>query len=731
MKPYAMSTNLNESHIVMISGDRNALVKGSAVFSRLQSYATLVAKLDVVVACDLKEEWVEGNLRIIGTGGAKGVRHWRAYRIASLILDADIVTAQDPFEHGLVAQRVVRKTGARLHIQCHTDPYSSHFADASFLNRLRRPLARYVLARADAVRAVSDRIARSIRQHARADVSVIPIPLEFSDSAEPARLPFEETIVTIGRLESEKNIETCIWAIAQLRKTRPQAGLLILGSGSQRKKLEEVMRELHVSDGVRFAGHVPHESVPSYLLGAKAYLQASSYEGYGLSLLTAAMAKVPIVTTDVGLVGEVLVQDQSCLVFPQGDFDAAARLLDTVLSDTERSERLSSAAYEAALRSRESDGEYPARIVADWKRAFTPASRRVLIITQVMDRNHPVLGFFVRWVEAIAHEADAVTVICLQKGENIGLPESVRVLSLGKEEGTTKLQRIKRLFSYVWEYRRDYDSVLVHMNQEYILLCGWLWKLLGKRVAMWRNHHEGTMLTRLAGWMCDVVYCPSRFSFTADFPNVHHMPVGIDTSLFNAEGATERKQYSVLSVGRIDRSKNLEMLLEAFARVVRQIPEASLDIVGAPTESTSVYPEILRVLAATLGIGASVRFLGPIRNEDMPDTYRKYEVFVNCSSSGMFDKTIFESMACGEVVVASNENLRGHYDERFIVTQADVPGLAQSMMQALRLDAAERARIVEQGEALVRGKHSLLSLVGAFNRSLYKHAKVDRPGRQG
>ena len=59
---------------------------------------------------------------------------------------------------------------------------------------------------------------------------------------------------------------------------------------------------------------------------------------------------------------------------------------------------------------------------------------KLLIITQKVDRNDPILGFFHRWLEEFAKNCEQVTVICLYKRE-YNLPGNVKVLSLGKESG--------------------------------------------------------------------------------------------------------------------------------------------------------------------------------------------------------------------------------------------------------------------------------------------------------
>lgn len=60
---------------------------------------------------------------------------------------------------------------------------------------------------------------------------------------------------------------------------------------------------------------------------------------------------------------------------------------------------------------------------------------KLLIITQTVNTEDPVLGFFVRWIEEFAKHAETVEVICLKEGSHAFLPSNVRVYSLGKKRG--------------------------------------------------------------------------------------------------------------------------------------------------------------------------------------------------------------------------------------------------------------------------------------------------------
>src|SRR3989338_7648361 len=68
---------------------------------------------------------------------------------------------------------------------------------------------------------------------------------------------------------------------------------------------------------------------------------------------------------------------------------------------------------------------------------------KLLIITQKVNQEDSVLGFFHSWIREFASRFEEVTVICLEKGV-YNLPENVEVFSLGKEE--YKIQDTKKIF---------------------------------------------------------------------------------------------------------------------------------------------------------------------------------------------------------------------------------------------------------------------------------------------
>jgi glycosyltransferase involved in cell wall biosynthesis len=274
---------------------------------------------------------------------------------------------------------------------------------------------------------------------------------------------------------------------------------------------------------------------------------------------------------------------------------------------------------------------------------------KLLILTQKVDKNDPVLGFFYGWIEAFAEKCEQVTVICLGAGE-YALPANVSVCSLGKEKGNSRAAYLLHFYKYIWRLRREYDTVFVHMNQEYVLL-GWKsWKILGKRIWLWRNHAKGGLLTRCAVLLSNRVFCTSADSYTARFKKTERMPVGIDTDFFSPDPAVPREPKTILFLGRIAPVKKV---LE-FVDWLKSQDFDSATIAGGALPQDLEYEEEVKKRLAALGLEGKVKWVGPVDKVEARRLYRSHEAYANFTPPGSFDKTIFEAAACGARLVTRN-----------------------------------------------------------------------------
>ena len=280
---------------------------------------------------------------------------------------------------------------------------------------------------------------------------------------------------------------------------------------------------------------------------------------------------------------------------------------------------------------------------------------RLLIVTQVVDIEHPILGFFHRWLEEFAKNCETVEVICLEAGKH-SLPANVTIHSLGKEEGKGRLVYLWRFFKLTWTLRKNYDSVFVHMNQVYVLLGGLLWRISGKRVGLWYMHGTVSPSLKLAEKITNKIFTGSKESCRIESNKIIITGHGIDTEKFKIENCN--KDLDLITVGRITESKNLKTLIDILEEV-RTGKEVSLTIVGgAVTASEQGYENELKEYIKNKGLTEKVIFYGRVNQEALPNILNRAKVFVTTAKNGSLDKAVLEAMACGLPAVSMAEGTR-------------------------------------------------------------------------
>src|SRR3989344_5905151 len=269
----------------------------------------MVERMDVLVPHGPNQlVQITGNAAVRGFGLGKVFGSLRTIAAGWRITRPDIVSAQDPFLTGLVGWLIARIRGSKLHLQVHTDLFDPYFSSRSTGNRLKVLLARFLLSQADAVRVVSKRIADSLVARGFKGPNVLPVfvDIEKVTKTEPidvrARYPnFKKVLLVVARLEKEKNVAASVRAFAEIVKSDPTVGLVILGSGSERVALEHLAKELGVADRIVFEGA---QDPFLFYKAADALLVTSEYEGFGMVIIEALAVGSPVVAYDVGLARE-------------------------------------------------------------------------------------------------------------------------------------------------------------------------------------------------------------------------------------------------------------------------------------------------------------------------------------------------------------------------------------------------------------------------------------------
>lgn len=339
----------------------------------------------------------------------------------------------------------------------------------------------------------------------------------------------------------------------------------------------------------------------------------------------------------------------------------------------------------------------------------------VLILTQKIDKNDPILGFFHQWVEEFAKRCERVIVICLQKGA-YDLPANVEVLSLGKEEGRSRFKYIFRFYTYIWRERKNYDTVLVHMNPEYVVLGGFLWRYFGKKVALWYTHKRVDLKLRTAEKLAHIVFTASKESFRLASKKVRIMGHGINTMMFRCGERAQHEELRLVTVGRVTPAKGLEMMVDACEELLGRGISFSFDIIGESSATEKAYEKHLRETMRKRGLSESVRFLGSMNHAKIAKTLCSYDVFLHASvGTGSLDKAPLEAMCAGVPVVSASAAFRDILAPHDIFV-SDAAGMAERIMRFR--DFAYRRSVAGKLQKIISETHDLSVLIARISMIL-------------
>ena len=346
--------------------------------------------------------------------------------------------------------------------------------------------------------------------------------------------------------------------------------------------------------------------------------------------------------------------------------------------------------------------------------------QKLLITTQKVDNNDQLLGFFIDWINRFAQKFNKITVLCLEKGEFV-LPNNVRVISLGKDRGASKLKQLSTFYFLLSTLRNDYDAVFVHMNPIWVVLGGFWWRIMRKKIFFWYTSGGVTAKLKLAEKFANVIFTASKESFRLPSEKVIVTGHGIDTELFkpylerlNLKDGVSRfnlEEIKILSVGRIAPVKNYETLVDAAKILKDEGVSFVVTIIGeAPLVKDKKYEESLKFKVKSLKLEESFYFTGKVNHVDLLRYYQENDIFVHLSKTGSLDKTILEAMACGMKVLSSNDSAKAFLSSEFLFNGDDPTDLANKIVTARDSELSSKLR------EYVVNNHNLDNLINKISQ---------------
>lgn len=144
---------------------------------------------------------------------------------------------------------------------------------------------------------------------------------------------YEKRLLFVGRLDAVKGVTLLLDSFATLHAKHPDAVLRIIGDGPDRAALEAQAKKQGLSDAVTFLGYKSQAEVAEVLSDTDVLVLPSFAEGVPVVLMEAMAARVPVVTSQVAGVGELVETGVSGFTCPAGDIETVTARIDQLLSD--------------------------------------------------------------------------------------------------------------------------------------------------------------------------------------------------------------------------------------------------------------------------------------------------------------------------------------------------------------------------------------------------------------
>lgn len=138
-------------------------------------------------------------------------------------------------------------------------------------------------------------------------------------------------IIFLGRLSPEKNVETIIRATAEIKKVIPSVRVAIVGSGSEREKLEELTSALDLTEEIHFAGF--QSDIWDWYNRSKLSVIASEREGFPYTAIESLKCGLPVVASNCGDICDIVKDSYNGYIIPDyQDYKAYAEVIIHLLT---------------------------------------------------------------------------------------------------------------------------------------------------------------------------------------------------------------------------------------------------------------------------------------------------------------------------------------------------------------------------------------------------------------
>ncbi len=322
-------SKVNQS-ILSISLDPNIVDIHTDAYSRHVIYAKEFVHF-VVMILDIQQNIKDKSKHYVFDNLVVSVlRSWIKYLLIpkaiyqAIILNSqyhfDAIVTQDQLATGLIG--VICKWLFRkpLIVQLHGD-------DLDKLPFVFKIISKFVLSQTDTLRVVNPHIFNQLKQQFNSlKIAHIPLMVDVKYFYKPIQTKEQiHRFISVGRFIHSKRFDLVVQAFAKLQHFYPNIKLVMVGNGPTQKDVQELVNQRRLQKNIYFTGYLDKINLRQQYHNADVFIFASEHEGWGSVFVEAMASGLPIVTTNVGAVGSLVISDKNAKVSRVGDVENLAK----------------------------------------------------------------------------------------------------------------------------------------------------------------------------------------------------------------------------------------------------------------------------------------------------------------------------------------------------------------------------------------------------------------------
>jgi len=273
------------------------------------------------------------------------------------------------------------------------------------------------------------------------------------------------------------------------------------------------------------------------------------------------------------------------------------------------------------------------------------------------NQNSQALAFALDWINEIAKNVDKLYVVSLRCGK-YKVNNNVEVYCVDQDK-KSRLQTIISVWKILRKIHKNDKNIkgyFVHMAHYFVPIIYIFAKYFNQKILLWYAHKSVPISLKIAGILADKIFSISSQSMklqTNKFEAVGH---GVDTTnRFVFKESFRDKIKNIVTVGRISKVKNVDMIADAFVSLNRD--DLYLYVVGdVLSKDDFQYLESIKK-SIPLYLKNNIFFTGSIQFNKILGVYNDMDLAINLGD-GALDKAIIEPMAMGIPVITSNDSAK-------------------------------------------------------------------------